>query len=1292
MTRDELEKLALGTREIQDKMSKINFSGFNLDEDTKKLIANVAQLGEGGVYEISTKDKDGNIVQKSIEDFVQGFGGDQEKLREALLSQEEKTGDASKDMGAIAQGQLDVLTKIKQSNDALLAAIGFTVSAGKTGPELLKVSAELNKFINSPLFKQVGSESDIGKGLDTTADEIKKALEEFKSGKLDQAGLMNLIQNVGGAGGKLAGQFGEAGLTVVKDYAKQFGIGEEAVDNFINGIKENLPEAKQQGVDLLYAVLDGMNEMLESVGIKVPDSLKREKEEEKKTEGTGGTGGGTTPLPVPDNKKGGTGGGTTPLPTPQQGKGGDEGLLFLEDLQNLDLQQLTSQLIQPLEKLDVGTSEVGTLNVQNLNIGTVLDGIVNSLGTLPQNQTQLTTLIDEVGNQQLSLEGLDLEGAVTSAVAGEIEGQIQPEAAVVKTTPTEEGLPEATATLNNTSVGFGRTAPSFSEMEYGSKPPSEYEKYKKLLEQNYGGEIIGTGDETTLITPEMKAQAKKDSEFIGPEKPTSLTGELESKVEIPTKKIELGGPKKLMGLSEKFNPKIGSTKPTGLVEELKVKTPESPLEGETAIRSSLAFKSGNLKELEEKFPEASKKIRKEAAFSKAPGEKFELPELTKEEEEIMMEGNILTKPYDKLEEKYYDMKATQARREAEKFEKEKLVDGKTLSKEDEDTLQSIRKRATEYANKSYEIEEGEVESFDTKIESKGLIEDKGLAPIKPTLASLPIPEKEEKQPLGERIKEGIGGLKEKLKGKQEEEKPIDAVPETPKTFVARDAEGNIVGESIDRETARKMAGGRAITVEEETQTVTPTVPETPSVGVEKAAAEVEKPKTLREKIEEGADKLSGGIEKFAGKLGEKFEGSKIKSKIDKARSKIKPQEGTTKIEPIKPETVPTLSEEDKKFQEERQRKMEEESKIISSVQTDAYGKPVTLGGEEKSKYLKMLEENDDEADKFLTSKSGRPVNLDNDKTEKIELKGIEGFGKKEKPSPFGLDMKMFEQKLPEAPKASLEKTKTDKIDVKAIEDSAPKVEDTRSALEKVSLTASEDEGFEGGIIEPVEPVTITPEVDKEKEETKARSFAYLEELRLREQTPSVPETPAKGIEKIAQLGQKFEGKIGRIKEKLFGKKEEESSLSEYEPEVSTEEPYMSESIEEAAAIEDYGTLAKTPESETETSVGEIEEVTPSIPEPAASPFGQLEDMLGLSAGREQPSPQGESTQNINMKVTLEIVGNGEFAKLIDPRQFQSKIELAMMQGIGKTQVAQRFNTESSFETASMGLTDSIKRY
>jgi hypothetical protein len=79
--------------------------------------------------------------------------------------------------------------------------------------------------------------------------------------------------------------------------------------------------------------------------------------------------------------------------------------------------------------------------------------------------------------------------------------------------------------------------------------------------------------------------------------------------------------------------------------------------------------------------------------------------------------------------------------------------------------------------------------------------------------------------------------------------------------------------------------------------------------------------------------------------------------------------------------------------------------------------------------------------------------------------------------------------------------------------------------------------------------------------------------------------------------------------------------------------------------------------------------------------------MGQGAEAGQTSPQPENTQNINMNVKLEIVGNGEFAKLIDPRQFQAKIEQAMMQGIGKTQVAQKFNTASSHETASMGLTE-----
>ncbi len=1236
LTRGELEKLAIGTREMQDKMSKISFAGLNLDEDTQKLIANVAQLGEGGTYEIQTTDKNGEIISKSIEQFVQDLGGDQEKIRQALVSQEQKTGDASKDMGAIAQGQLDALTTMTKQNELLLASIGFTVSAGKMGPELLKASVELNKFINTPILKNIGSESDLGKGIDNTAVEIKNALEEFKSGKIDTNSLMKLLEEVGGAGGKLAGQFGETGMEIAKDYAEELGIGEDVVVNIIQGIKEGLPEAKEQGVELLYTILDGINVALEKMGIEVPDEFKKKKEEEKET----GTGGVEKPKPPVLGSDKTT---ETPSPTPTEtekpkppvlgseitpGTGGDEGLLFLEDLQNLDLQQLTSQLIQPLEKLDITTSEVGTLNVQNLNIGTALDGIVNALGTIPQNQSQLTTLVNEVGKQQQTFQGGNLENAITSLNEGTSEttqeGTIQvetPEFNVEETLPEiEEGLPEVDTTLKKTRGGFAKTKPSFSEMEYGSKAPSQYESFKKVLEESYGGEIIGTGEEAFVLTDEKKDEAKKNAEFIGEYEPSDI---------IPPKE------------EEKFKPRID----------------EGMLPGEFNLRVGMGLgKIVNPADWKNEYPEAYDKINREASFGRLPGEEFELPELTKEQEEIMLEGYIPFKQTTKLEEKFYDMKATEGRRDIKKFEEEKLaaarLEGKdTMSEEDLKTLESMKKRVADYSEKSLMINSGEIESYTKMMKPIGL-EPKKMELKMPKLASLPIPEKEEKKPLGERLKEGfgelkekgkglVGDIKEKIKGEKPEETPAAAVaPETQEEYIIRDKEGKELARSIDRETAEKKAGtSEGITVSKETRAITPSAPETPLVGVEQVASEVKEPKTLRERIEGGADKLSSGIEKFAGKLGEKFEGSKIKSKIDEARSKIKPREEESKIEPIKPKTVPTLSEEDKKFQEERQRKMEEESKIISLVQTDAYGKPVNLDGEEKSGYLKMLKENDAEADKFLTSKSGRPVNLD--ETEKIE------------------------------PKLPTEETKSFSID------------DI-----KLSDIMSEDDGT---IVEPAEVFPTEDEVrqNKEKEETKARSFAYLEELRLREQTPTVPETPAKGIEKIAQLGQKFEGKIGRLKGKLFGKKEEEeSSLAYYEPEISTEEPYISEGIEEAST-EDYGTLAEETESEV-TPPQAIEESVPSVPEPAVSPFGQLQDILRQGGG-EQAAAQGETTQNINIHSTIEIVGNAEFAKLIDPRQFQQKIESIVTTSIGKPQIAQKFNSATSTEAASMGVKDTKRR-
>ena len=129
----------------------------------------------------------------------------------------------------------------------------------------------------------------------------------------------------------------------------------------------------------------------------------------------------------------------------------------------------------------------------------------------------------------------------------------------------------------------------------------------------------------------------------------------------------------------------------------------------------------------------------------------------------MSEGYIPFKQNTKLEEKFYDMKATEGRREIKKFEEEKLaaakLEGKdTMSEEDLDILESMKARTRDYQEKGLAINLGEVESFTKNIKPIGLEPKKmELTKLKPTLASLPIPEKTEtqkdeeikdKQPLG----------------------------------------------------------------------------------------------------------------------------------------------------------------------------------------------------------------------------------------------------------------------------------------------------------------------------------------------------------------------------------------------------------------------------------------------------------------------------------------------------------------------------------------------------------------
>jgi hypothetical protein len=176
----------------------------------------------------------------------------------------------------------------------------------------------------------------------------------------------------------------------------------------------------------------------------------------------------------------------------------------------------------------------------------------------------------------------------------------------------------------------------------------------------------------------------------------------------------------------------------------------------------------------------------------------------------------------------------------------------------------------------------------------------------------------------------------------------------------------------------------------------------------------------------------------------------------------------------------------------------------------------------------------------------------------------------------------------------------------------------------------------------------------------------LEELRQKEQI----ETPSRGIEKIAEIG----GRIGEFGKGLFGKPEVQEETQQYEMPEEAEYEYTPTNEMGKFDISNLKQQYLGPE---EIEAPEAPEITiPEIP----TPQGINEQVLG------NQGTQGatESSQTININAKIEITGNPEFAKLLDPRKLQSTVESIFVSSMSqKTNIAQKVNASS--QDASMGI-------
>jgi hypothetical protein len=167
----ELAKMSLASAELEDKMSKIRFPDLDIDEDKQKMIANMAEMGAGGKYEVQVEDENGKMMTKAIED-----------LNETDVAYLEKVANtAPKTMEDLAKGQLTALESIQADIKSIADKSGLGIARTKTTGKVLDTSRQISSGIQKTLSpKQLDTKnlaSSIDDGIDRNLDILKRLSE-----------------------------------------------------------------------------------------------------------------------------------------------------------------------------------------------------------------------------------------------------------------------------------------------------------------------------------------------------------------------------------------------------------------------------------------------------------------------------------------------------------------------------------------------------------------------------------------------------------------------------------------------------------------------------------------------------------------------------------------------------------------------------------------------------------------------------------------------------------------------------------------------------------------------------------------------------------------------------------------------------------------------------------------------------------------------------------------------------------------------------------------------------------
>jgi hypothetical protein len=177
---DQLTKMALGGADLDKKMKEISFP--DVTEDQKKMIANMAEMGEGGTYEIKTAAGETKDVDKLTPEEVKAL----EKMANAK----------PESMEDLAKQQLSATKDVAAAINSLGDRTGLGLAASKTVGQGLKAGKAVAGAVKEIPGENLSAKN-IGKGIDKTADTLSSAIHQYAETGQVTADLGGILTNFG---------------------------------------------------------------------------------------------------------------------------------------------------------------------------------------------------------------------------------------------------------------------------------------------------------------------------------------------------------------------------------------------------------------------------------------------------------------------------------------------------------------------------------------------------------------------------------------------------------------------------------------------------------------------------------------------------------------------------------------------------------------------------------------------------------------------------------------------------------------------------------------------------------------------------------------------------------------------------------------------------------------------------------------------------------------------------------------------------------------------------------------